>query len=86
MIESTELEYLLSRLRHQFPEGVTTIGYCSTGCGKPARGSGVCADCLIADMVKLGADKYVLLALQSALTQRVRLSAEIDDLCEKVAS
>ena len=40
-----------SRLRYELaPVGVTTMGPCAKGCGEYARGSGVCRNCLVAEL------------------------------------
>ena len=40
-----------SRLRYELaPVGVTTMGPCAKGCGEDARGSGVCRNCLVAEL------------------------------------
>ena len=42
---------LYSRLRYELaPVGVTTMGPCAKGCGEDARGSGVCRNCLVAEL------------------------------------
>lgn len=43
-----------SRLRRELaPVGVTTTGPCAKGCGEGARGSGVCRNCLAAELQEL---------------------------------
>ena len=42
---------LYERLRYELaPVAVTTIGFCSEGCGGVARGSGMCVACMEAKL------------------------------------
>lgn len=59
-METTQMAKKLERiydLRHalwrNIANGVFTSGYCATGCGKMARGAGLCADCLAKELGEL---------------------------------
>lgn len=87
MIPDNEIAYILYSLRYQYAAtGLTTIGYCPTGCGKPSRGGGTCPDCLVADLVKLGVPKSQAQAYQSTLAQIQRLRIEAEELAEKITA
>lgn len=90
MINNSEAEYLLDRLRHQYAAtGPTTMGYCAIGlrgCTNPSRGGGTCPDCLVADLVKLGAPKATAQAYQSVMSQIQRLRIEAEELAEKITA
>ena len=48
-----KLEQLKNDIWRQNFRGVSTMGPCFRQCGRPARGSAVCKDCLETDLAKL---------------------------------
>ena len=44
---------LAGSIRYQLSPGVHTAGACAQGCGKRARGAGVCADCLTDELEEI---------------------------------
>lgn len=78
-----EIHALLDSLRYQYPSGVTTMSYCSTGCGKSARGGHKCKDCIGDDLERLGVNKILVHVLQSKHAELQTLQSEIEDIKDK---
>lgn len=79
-----KIHTLLDSLRYQYPNGITTMSYCSTGCGKSARGGHKCKDCIGDDLERLGANKLLVYVLQSKYTKLQTLQSEIEDIKDKI--
>lgn len=47
------IRQIIYDLYRQFPDSVSTWGRCHRNCGGSARGSGVCRQCLTADLAAL---------------------------------
>jgi len=84
MRKETRIINLLHSLRYQYPSGVTTMGNCSAGCGKPARGSGICKACLTKELIKAGIDTVKLFKYRSYMAEQQELQAKLQDLYEEL--
>jgi len=65
MSKRNRIAELLWELRRQYPSGVSTWSNCKQ-CAKPARGGGVCKDCLVNELKALGVRTESLVALLDA--------------------
>ena len=76
---------LLWQLRRQYPSHVATFSPCKQ-CAKPARGGGLCGDCLFRGLKGLGADTNKVMWLMASFGQHAKLIRHIDGVIDSIVS
>lgn len=90
-LSTRSLSDLLYDLSYQSPHGsITTWSDCFVGCGRPARGGGVCTRCVEEELVRRGASPDQVKSAVHGLERRREGQAEYEQAClhirEKLAA